>query len=230
MDALKSMKETLMCAAQTQMGNLGQVDAKELGEVIDMIKDLEEAIYYCTITESMGKKEKEGGENGGSQHTTIYYSEPSRGNYNRMYYDGGTSYRMYDGGMNYRMYDDGGRMYAGNGGGGSSSNRMYADGRRADSSGNEGRDGNSNNGNESRRGYPEMRDPREGVSSQQRRMYMESKEMHHGKAKQLQELEKYMKELSGDLVEMIEDASAEEKQYLSNRLSALATKISKFES
>jgi hypothetical protein len=58
---------------------------------------------------------------------------------------------------------------------------------------------------------------------------MESKQMHHGKAKQLQELEKYMKDLSSDMVEMIEDASAEERQYLSNRLTALASKISKLE-
>lgn len=47
------MKECLMSCAQTQMGNLQEVDAKELGEVIDMIKDLEEAIYYCTITKAM---------------------------------------------------------------------------------------------------------------------------------------------------------------------------------
>jgi hypothetical protein len=32
---------------------LGEVDTKELGEAIDMIKDLEEAIYYCTVTEAM---------------------------------------------------------------------------------------------------------------------------------------------------------------------------------
>lgn len=216
MDMLKSMKESLMCAAQTQMSHLDNVDAKELGEVIDMIKDLEEAIYYCTITEAMHQKEKEGN---GSNHTTIYYSEPMRDNYSRMYYDGGTSYRM---------YDDGGRMYARNNNGGSS-NRMYADGGRADSNGNEGRDGYSGNGGDGRRNYSEGRDPREGMSPQQRRMYMESKEMHQGKAKQLQELEKYMKDLSSDLVDMIEDASAEEKQYLGNRLSALATKITKLE-
>jgi hypothetical protein len=60
-------------------------------------------------------------------------------------------------------------------------------------------------------------------------MYIESKEMHHGKAKQLQELEKYMKDLSNDLVEMIDDASPEEKQYLGSRLATLATKISKLE-
>jgi hypothetical protein len=38
-----------------------------------------------------------------------------------------------------------------------------------------------------------------------------------------------MKDLSSDMVEMIEDASAEERQYLSNRLTALASKISKLE-
>ena len=53
--------------------------------------------------------------------------------------------------------------------------------------------------------------------------------MHHGKAKQLQELEKYMKDLSSDLVGMIEDASTEEKQYLGNRLSTLAAKITKMD-
>lgn len=195
MDMLKSMKDALMCSAQAQMSHLDCVDAKELGEVIDMIKDLEEAIYYCTITEAMHQKDQEGGNN----HTTIYYSEP-RGNYSRMYYDGGTSYRMYDGGRGNAGISNGG-----------SHPSMYANG---------GRDAEN---------WGEARDPREGVSHQQRKMYMESKQMHHGKAKQLQELEKYMKDLSSDMVEMIEDASAEERQYLSNRLTALASKISKLE-
>jgi phage anti-repressor protein len=35
------------------MCHLDKVDAKELGEAIDMIKDLAEAIYYCTITDAM---------------------------------------------------------------------------------------------------------------------------------------------------------------------------------
>lgn len=58
---------------------------------------------------------------------------------------------------------------------------------------------------------------------------METKELHPDKTKQLQELEKYMKELSDDMVEMISDASAEEKQYLGNRLSALSSKIAKLD-
>ena len=47
------MKETLMCAVEMQLCDLGDVDTQELGEAIDMIKDLEEAIYYCTVTEAM---------------------------------------------------------------------------------------------------------------------------------------------------------------------------------
>jgi len=60
MEILKSMKDTLMCCAQGQMGHLESVDAKELGEVVDMIKDLEEAMYYCVIIEAMEKGDKEG--------------------------------------------------------------------------------------------------------------------------------------------------------------------------
>ena len=71
----------------------------------------------------------------------------------------------------------------------------------------------------------EEHDPREGRSHKNRKLYMESKEMHHDKASQLRELEKYMQELTSDIVEMIEGASAEEKQYLEKKISALATKI-----
>ena len=56
-------------------------------------------------------------------------------------------------------------------------------------------------------------------------MYMEAKEMHKDKATQLKELERYMQELTVDIVDMIEDASIEEKQYLEKKISALATKI-----
>lgn len=67
MERLKCIKENLMCLVESQMYNLQNVDAKELGEAIDMIKDLEEAIYYKTITEAMHQEER---------HNTMYYSEP----------------------------------------------------------------------------------------------------------------------------------------------------------
>ena len=59
MERLKHMKECLMCCVEGQMSHLDKTDTKELGEAIDMIKDLEEAIYYATITEAMHQKEWE---------------------------------------------------------------------------------------------------------------------------------------------------------------------------
>ena len=59
MEQLKAIENTLMSTIQSQMGNLHNVDTKELGEAIDMIKDLEEAMYYCTITKAMEEKKDE---------------------------------------------------------------------------------------------------------------------------------------------------------------------------
>ena len=169
MESLKTMKQCLISCAQSQMSNLDKVDAKELGEVIDMIKDIEEALYYCTITEAMNEKGEEG-----IKHEYHYYTQPD--SYNR------------------DIDRNQGKMYY------------------TPMSG-------------SRKMYQEMSDPKEGRSHWVRKSYMESKEMHKDKASQLKELEKYMQELTQDMVEMIEDASPEERQYLEKRVSALASKI-----
>lgn len=74
--------------------------------------------------------------------------------------------------------------------------------------------------------YPtEMRDVREGKSPVMRKYYMESKEMHHGKEKQIEELERYLKELSEDITEMISGATTEEKTILKQKLAQLTNKI-----
>ena len=145
MEQLKMMKENIMACIQTQMGRLDEVNTEELGEAIDMIKDLSEAIYYCTITEAMKEKEKD--------NKDIYY------------------YTEREIPMDF------------------------------------------------------ARDYREGRSPMQRRMYMESKEMHHNRDVQIKELEKYIQELTSDIMEMIKDATPEEKRMLQNKLTALATKI-----
>ena len=44
-EKLKWMKDTLICVVENELCNLESVDTEELGEAIDMIKDLEEAIY-----------------------------------------------------------------------------------------------------------------------------------------------------------------------------------------
>lgn len=82
MERLKHMKESLMCCLEAQMSHLESVDAKEMGEVVDMVKDLEEAMYYHTVTKAMEGKEKQG-----EQHQQYYteYRDMDRPN-GRMYY------------------------------------------------------------------------------------------------------------------------------------------------
>lgn len=200
-DRLKHMKETLMCAVEMQLCDLGEVDTKELGEAIDMIKDLEEAIYYCTVTEAMKG-------NGTEMEWEMKKSDHHQEN--------GDS-RMYS--MNYRypmMYND---------------DHMYARRRRADGTfynEDNGQNYNENGWSATYNGHdngPIWRDEREGRSYNSRRMYMEAKDMKRDKATQLRELEKYMQELSQDITEMIADASPEEKQYLEKKITALASKI-----
>lgn len=82
MERLESMKECLMSVVQGQMANLNQVDTQELGAAVDMLKDLEEAMYYCTITKAM-KKEEDG------ERKINYYHDRDRDldrDMGRMYY------------------------------------------------------------------------------------------------------------------------------------------------
>lgn len=54
MDKICEMKKTLENYVCTKVcGDLESTDTKELGEAIDMIKDLAEAMYYCKATEAM---------------------------------------------------------------------------------------------------------------------------------------------------------------------------------
>lgn len=201
MEKLKAIKERLMRCVESQVyGDLKTVDSKELGEAIDMIADLEEAIYYCTITKAMEKSEKEKekySHQEGSQHYYPYYNRDMDRGMGRMSYP------------YYMMIDDthpDHKYYNGN------SHMGY-------------RDGNAQSIGESR-SYPiDMRDYREGKSPMSRKTYMESKELHKDTKVKMQELEKYMQELSHDMVEMIEGATPEEKQLLQQKLTLLASKV-----
>lgn len=214
-DRLKHMKETLMSAVEMELCNLSEADTKELGEAIDMIKDLEETLYYCSIVEAM-EEEKEKGK-----------SHYQNGEQSMMYYPVMMNYaKEQEGNTNWR--DAPRRYYDGNSG------MNYANSGRGNSSGNRsgGNNSSNNNGGNSSSQYTEREMPnnvfadgREGRSPRSRRMYMEAKETHQDKAAQMRELEKYMQELTQDMVEMVEDASPEEKQLLSKRIAALGTKI-----
>ena len=57
MDRLKHIMHKLIEVAECEVDeHLDVVDTCELGEVVDMIKDLAEAIYYRTVTEAMEEK------------------------------------------------------------------------------------------------------------------------------------------------------------------------------
>ena len=113
-EALKTMKEQLMSCIQGQLGDLSKVNTHELGEAIDMIKDLSEAIYYCTITDSMQKSdEKYQGETNINYYTTPYYNKMTYPDWTRdaertggyMYYPGGNG-NMGRGGMSTSHYTE----------------------------------------------------------------------------------------------------------------------------
>ena len=196
MEQLKNIKHCLMAQLQNQMGHLDTVDTKELGEVVDMVKDLEEAMYYCSIVKAMEESEEEKK----YQHM-LMKQEP-------MYYSRPTYYPEYERDMDRH----GGRMYYPSNG--SSNNN---------SSGSRGGSMRSYSDMEM---YPtEPRDYREGRRPVIRKTYMEGKQTHQTKDAQMKELEKYMQELTQDITEMIQDASPEEKQMLQQKISMLATKI-----
>ena len=213
MKQLKAMKEQLTSLVQGQLANVQNVDTKELGEAIDMIKDLAEAVYYCSITDAMEEGSKE------SKGSNTYYTAPT------MPYDD------YNRG---RMYYDGGQ---GNGNSGQGSNGNYSSG------GNNGKGQISYYTPRNRMNqvyyipdiYRERpwdmdseftpHDPREGRARQSRRMYMESKEMHKDAGTQMKELEQYIKDLGDDITEMIVNATPEEKQVLQQKIATLSTKI-----
>ena len=171
---LVAMRENLASCIEYQLQHLEDVDCCELGEAIDMLKDLEETLYFHAITEAM---KGEG----------AYGDWPETKKNGHHQYDDS---QMYYGGWNAPM--------------------MYYDG--------------SKYSNPHHEPMTYERDEREGRSPQNRRMYMEAKYT-KDKATQLRELEKYMQELTSDMVEMIQDASPEEKQYLEKKISALASKI-----
>ena len=201
MENLKKMKECLTGMVESQVyGNIDKVDTKELGEAIDMIKDLSEAIYYCTITEAMEGKEEY------SKHGKMYYTPNER---------------MIDSyPMDYYMPRYRENMGNGNGrsGGGT---RGYSEGRVSKIPEHIYHEGGMMDSN----AYPPMtKDPREGRSGARRKMYMDGKGMNE-KSKQMQELDMYMQELASDMTEMIQDASPEEKTFLQQKIATLAAKI-----
>ena len=186
---MHDMIEKLTECAKSQFDNgLESVDTCEMGKVIDMIKDLAEAIYYRTLTKTMDESEDE-------EILKMFdrYGRDKRFYDHYRYEDGrfapkgrGTYRRNYDEPMWHmtpEMYRDMDREPYG---------RMYYT------------------------EPTHMHDSREGKSGMSRRTYMDTRDAHKANTQQdkeakMHDLEAYMRELSDDLTEIIADMILEEK-------------------
>lgn len=197
MERIKNIKDQILSQIESQMGDLKKVNTKELGEAVDMIKDLAETMYYCEIYKQMEESEKQEQMRG----TNNYY-------YTERYYDP----------MYYRDMDrSNGRMYysVGEGSTGSQSGNMSSNS-----------NSNSSTAYYTEMDYPiTLHDDREGRSPQKRKMYMESKATHQNNTKIIKDLENYMNELTSDMVEMLDKATPEEKAIVQRKIEVLSNKI-----
>jgi len=191
MGDLKTIQEQLIAQIQAQMSDLKKVNTKELGEVIDMVKDIAEAEYYCEIKKQMeAEKEKEKISSNNNYYyteryypTSEYYRDMDRTRYGRMYYpenNNNMSSSNSNGNNNTSYYSEHYPFQKGS---------SYTE-----------------------RDYPiQLRDEREGKSPIKRKMYMESKSNNMDSSKSMKELEIYMQDLTSDMMELLEKASPEEK-------------------
>lgn len=207
------------CAEMEFEKGIENVDTEEMGEVVDIIKDLAEAEYYAKISKAMDESEY-----GEDYDWKGAYDEHERKGYRGQLRDSRNRYMSRRGlrmgyeepmmiPMDYRMdideYKSMDPQYMRDM---DMPNKMYY----------------TEPGMSRMQGT--MRDTREGRSGMMRKSYMETKEMHKGntpedKQAKVKELDAYMKELSEDVTEMITDASQEEKNVLKSKMQALLQKI-----
>lgn len=204
---IEKISECAKCEIESK--GIENVDTEEMGKVIDILKDLCEAEYYAKISKAMDESEYgEDYNERGPMHRKFYRGQPrdSMGRYMRrgyeepMYHMTPEMMREHDPEYWRDMDLMEGKMYYTETSGSMGSERM-------------------------------MRDMKEGRAGMARKGYMETKDMHKAntpedKQKKMKELEKYMSELSGDITEMIVDASPEEKSMLKSKLQTLAQKVS----
>ena len=200
---IECLNEKALCELEKGTEN---VDTCEMGQVVDMIKDLNEAEYKAVIVKAMKKadEEKEEYDKMLLRELKEEYGEDA----GRRFYD---HYRYSDGRFapkghgTYRGYSE--PYYH-------MTPEMYRD---------MDRDTNS-------RMYYTETGMNESGYDRAKRTYTETKEMHRGntpedKKAKMQELERYAKSLTEDVVEMVSDMSDEEKNLLRTKMQILMQKI-----
>lgn len=200
---IECLTEKALCELEKGTEN---VDTCEMGQVVDMIKDLNEAEYKAVIVKAMKKAEEEKEEYDKVllRELKEEYGEDA----GRRFYD---HYRYSDG----RFAPKGHGTYRGY----SEPNyhmtpEMYRD---------------MDRDTHSRMYYTETGMNESGYD-RAKRNYTETKEMHRSntpedKKAKMQELEKYAKSLTEDVVDMVSDMSDEEKNLLRTKMQVLVQKI-----
>lgn len=217
------------CAEMEFEKGVENVDTKEMGDVVDIIKDLAEAMYYRTLVVAMEDSEygEDYDEYGPMEDGRRGYRGQPRSKTSGRYMSRGDGRRSnrgrrgYDEPMgDYEMTPEMYRMY---------SPEYYRDidkenlGRMFYSGGSSG--GGS-------RGYSQNESGNQQTSRSEnaRRGYVEAKEMHKGnsaedKEVKKKELDKWMTEFSNDVKQMVSEMTPEEKTVLKTKLQNLHSSI-----
>lgn len=220
MERLKNICDSLENCVMTELGkDKSEIDAQELGEVIDAIKDVKMAMYYGSIIEAM--KDSEYGEEYDENGPRSYRGRSARtGRYvhrayeapdmkmimrdmdkdeNKMYYseDALIPSRHY-GNMSYeeghrKGYEEGHRNGYREG-----HNRGYEEGRNS-----AGSSMSSSRYDSARRGFEEG----------------------HDKEQKSKALTEYMRTIADDITNMVMEMDPQEKQVVKNKLQAIQNKI-----
>lgn len=194
------------CAKEEFEKGIECVDTDEMGKVTDMLKDLAEAMYYRTLTNSM--------EESSTEEVLSMFDRYG----DRRFYD---HYRYADGRFapkgrgTRRGYTEPPYYFQ--------TPDMYHEWD-SKSDAERGRDLDRMGG---RMYYTE---PTMSGYDKAKRHYTESKEMHKGnsqadKEQKMRDLEAYMKELSGDVTEILSDMTPEERTLLKAKMTTLLQKI-----
>lgn len=199
------------CAEKQFDAGIENIDTAEMGQVVDMMKDLAEAMYYRELTKAMQEFDTEDvmemlDRYGDGRKFYDHYryadgrfAPKGRGTYRRGYEEPPYYHmtpEMYRNMEQYRDMDRGsGRMY-------------YTEPYMSSDSGSH----------------------MESRYDMAKRNYTESKELHRGntaedKEHKMKELEKYMREIGSDIAEVISDASSEEKALLKQKMQVIMQKI-----
>ena len=203
----KMIEKLSECAEHELNKGVENVDTNEMKEVIDMLKDLSEAMYYRTLTKTMEEAEPEEtlemferyGDGGQRYYDEWRYKSGrfapkgrgTRKGYEPVYNMTPEMYEKYPAEYYRDMDRQSGKMY-------------YTD--------------MSIN--------PSMRDANEGRSGMSRKTYMETKQMHtndtqDGKNIKAKKLDEFFGDLYEDMKEMAHDMSNEEKTVWKQRVAKL---------